>query len=161
MTFGLAFLCPEYAGVVTDRRISSSGRRVSDEYNKSGVIDFGNGRLAYTFTGLAEDRRGFDMSRWLPDAVCRAAGPDGEGFGALEVLRDSLDDRFGKLRVRAADRRTSIVLLASCGGQRLLPRHRSFACSATSSRSKAHGSKVCPWCAISNWRSRSSNLATR
>lgn len=77
MTFGIGFVHPLYAGVVTDRRISGDGWPPSDQYDKAGLVEFSNARFAYTMSGLAK-WHDFDAATWTATALAEA------GFGGVE-----------------------------------------------------------------------------
>lgn len=76
MTFGIAVATPDYACVVTDRR-STDGLRPDDEYEKSGYVEFSDGRFAYTMSGLA-GYKSFNTAEWLAEEIA-ACGRGGAG----------------------------------------------------------------------------------
>ena len=49
---------------LSDRRITSSGHLVNDEFNKAGILNCRNARLSYGFSGLAKFSN-FNTSNWL------------------------------------------------------------------------------------------------
>lgn len=108
MTFGIAFNHPMYAGIVTDRRASSVGRPPNDEYEKAGVVEFNNGRFAYTLTGLAAVRND-ETSKWLSEELGKASVGGVDAEVALRRLALAMRNQIKRLRVRGNDRMLTVV----------------------------------------------------
>ena len=74
MTFGIGFICPHYAGIVTDRLLS--GGSSADDSDKCGSVNYVDGRFVYTFAGLAEvPRYEFQTRQRLAQALGEAGAP--------------------------------------------------------------------------------------
>jgi SEC-C motif len=114
MTFGIGFVSPHYAGIVTDRLLS--GDRAHDDSDKCGAVSFTDGHYAYTFAGLAEVGQEFQTRRQLARALCEAGRPDQPGMpatGVDEALRRvamHMTEAIKKLPVKWRDKRMSILL---------------------------------------------------
>lgn len=77
MTFGIAFAGSRYVGVISDRRVT--GTDLNDEVGKCGAVEFSDGLLAYTMSGLAEvPLRNFRSREWTARALL-ASGHGGVG----------------------------------------------------------------------------------
>ncbi|MBT2499402.1 SEC-C domain-containing protein [Agromyces sp. ISL-38] len=110
MTLGIAFAGRDFAGIVSDRRVSGGGTDPDDEYTKNGVVEFIDARLAYSFTGLARaPTLHLETNLWAAEALCRA----GEGRrmrAALDDFAQRCSERFRQLRgVRLADRAATFI----------------------------------------------------
>jgi len=115
VTFGIAFVCPHYAGIVTDRLLS--GDSSLDDSDKCGSVTYVDGRFAYTFAGLAEVARyKFQTRQQLARALCEAGRPaqaGGPPVGTLEALdrvAQQLTAVTASMRVTPRDKRVSILL---------------------------------------------------
>lgn len=75
MTLIVALANKDYVIQISDRRLTTNGRLMDDESNKSSVIFSTNARLACGFTGLAKAGR-FDTQKWLLSALHASAPPD-------------------------------------------------------------------------------------
>lgn len=97
MTLILAFANREIAVLLADRRISSNGRLIDDEYNKLVVLCCHDARVALAFTGLAQ-MANLDIATWLTNTVGEI---DGAGIrtlaDVLECLRERLELLFRSL----------------------------------------------------------------
>lgn len=68
---------------LSDRRVSSNGRIVDDDSNKTAVFVSNNGRFAVGFSGLAKYSR-FDTQSWLASSLCDCGPPDFDTKSILE-----------------------------------------------------------------------------
>jgi hypothetical protein len=110
VTFGIGFVGPVYAGVITDRRLS--GSLVDDEYPKCGVVVFRNARFAYTFAGLAGGgRNDLDAEWWLAESLCDAGAPDGNARASIARFAEIATQKFATLRYPAAKKRLTVMLV--------------------------------------------------
>lgn len=108
MTFGIAFVGPGHAGVVTDRRLS--GRRKTDDSTKCGIATFQDGSLAYTMAGLAEVAT-FRTRYWIAETVVRAAAPGLSMEAALRRFTDEATATMRELRLPRTERRLSVAFV--------------------------------------------------
>jgi hypothetical protein len=117
MTLLLALANDADAIILADRRISSNGTLVDDEYNKVCVLFCDNARLALAFTGIATTST-FDMSQWLAETLANIVPIQIHIAAVLDELRRRLDQLIPTLNV--ADARLSILLsgFAYDGGER-------------------------------------------
>jgi hypothetical protein len=113
VTFGLGFVAPRYAGIVTDRRLSGAYSR--DDSDKCGAVAFHDGRFAYTFAGLAEaPTLNFFTRERLAEAICRAGRPDPAGpvlgiQDALAHIASNMTEAISNIRVPLHKKATSIL----------------------------------------------------
>lgn len=75
----------EYFVQCSDRRLSSNGKIVDDDANKSAILVTKNGRFAVGFSGLARSGS-FDTQTWFTESLCSSASPS---FDTKETI-----DRF-------------------------------------------------------------------
>jgi hypothetical protein len=115
MTLGIAFVHPYIAGIITDRRLTApKGGAKFDDITKCGVVDFQDGRLVYTFSGLAQ-APGFDAASVIANELCAAGAGGATTFDALHRFAEALTARFAKLKLppsvvdKEAAKRLSIV----------------------------------------------------
>ncbi|MTD12536.1 hypothetical protein GIS00_01075 [Nakamurella sp. YIM 132087] len=111
MTFGIGFVHPLYAGVVTDRRISRDSRALSDQYEKAGLVEFSDGRFAYTMTGLVQ-APGFDAAKWVAMSLAEAGTGGVEFWKALARFSAICSHRFAMLPNVRTDHLKFSVLFA-------------------------------------------------
>lgn len=100
MTFGIGFSHPIYAGVVTDRRISTDGLPVSDQYDKAGIVEISNARMVYTLAGLAQ-WEDFDAATFTAMSLAQArygAVPLNEVLGRFALLCTQKISGFGAIK---------------------------------------------------------------
>lgn len=118
MTLGIAITSTRYAAVITDRRLS--GGRLTDDSNKSGSVVYRDGRLAFTYAGLAETSS-WQARSWIPEQLARAAAPGVGVETAIKNFAERMTDEFRKVRLPArygaSTRRLSVALT----GFRLTP----------------------------------------
>ena len=114
MTFGIGFICPHYAGIVTDRLLS--GGSSADDSDKCGSVNYVDGRFVYTFAGLAEvPRYEFQTRQRLAQALGEAGAPSIPGGSptgaktALERVARYMTDATSTMPVRLRDKRMSIL----------------------------------------------------
>lgn len=120
MTLAIAFAGLRFAGVITDRRLSSGGTTADDDAGKSGLVEFRDGPLAYGFAGLAAaPEHKFQTRDWLVNALLAS----GEGGASQEAAIDRLAAYsaqqvhnlvtpplgLGPRRVRPEDTRTTFL----------------------------------------------------
>lgn len=87
MTLVMALINSDQCIQISDRRLSSNGKLISDEQNKAGIMHCDNARLIYGFSGLAY-YKGHITQNWILDNLNESAVND---FQAIEILR-----KFGK-----------------------------------------------------------------
>lgn len=68
MTLLAALANEECAWLIADRRVTSDGRLIDDEYNKVCVLFCDDARMAVAFTGLATYQT-FDTSTWIAETL--------------------------------------------------------------------------------------------
>jgi hypothetical protein len=98
VTYGLVFASPAFAGVVTDRRLTGGGR-VEEDSNKCGMVVYTDGRLAYSFSGVAE-QSAFRTRRWLAEKLCEAGAGGRSIDAALKEFAASATADLAKMRFR-------------------------------------------------------------
>jgi len=80
MTLHLTLFGSDYAILISDRRLSSNNKTVTDEHNKATVLEFDDARLVCGFTGIAtignDKRLNFSTQDWLLEALHETAPPD-------------------------------------------------------------------------------------
>lgn len=111
MTFGIGFVHPAYAGVVTDRRLSVDGTPTNEAYEKAGLVEFSNARLAYTFSGLA-GYLDFDAATWIAMGLAEAGSGGVKFHVALARFAAMCTSRIGGLGITKAQKRKFSVLFA-------------------------------------------------
>jgi hypothetical protein len=82
---------------VSDRRLTVNGALLDDESNKSGVLFCSNARFAYSFTGLARTRSGFETGEWLRTTLYECGPPDYVAHEILKRLQERASHDFRKL----------------------------------------------------------------
>lgn len=110
MTLGIAFIGSNYAGLVTDRKLTGVDTTIDSD--KCGWVQYVDGRFAYTFAGLAEvPYYKFVTRHALPRILCEAGRP---GVGVAEALprvAELLSIEVQKMPVVAlTDRHLSLIL---------------------------------------------------
>ncbi|MGL5827178.1 MAG: hypothetical protein ACRCYU_20530 [Nocardioides sp.] len=110
MTLGIAFAARDYVGVVTDRRLTVAGKNtpISDDEHKSGVVILRDGRLTYTFAGLATVGE-ISIARWTAEHLGKAAEHATTVEDTLEEFARTLSDFLSSLSVVAEYRRLTIT----------------------------------------------------
>lgn len=88
MTLILTAITPDFAVMVSDRRLSTSGGVITDDSGKAGVIHTDDGHALYAYTGLAQ-LGSFNANQWIQQALMEATdGTLNETlFGFAEVAR--------------------------------------------------------------------------
>lgn len=82
---------------------------VDDDYGKCGIVDWSDGRFAYSFAGLATaETLKFDAGSWLGKTLCRAGAPAGDCLAGMARFGELASQRFRALRLPAVDKRISI-----------------------------------------------------
>lgn len=93
MTLSLALLTEDYVIAVTDRRITSGKRLVTEEHDKTFSLFTNDARLAVSFSGLAGSA-GFLTHHFLVTETQAAGAPDFTANGVAERLCDRLTETF-------------------------------------------------------------------
>lgn len=87
MTLIISLLSSNRITILADRRISSAGQTVDDQYNKLCVFCCYDARVVFAFTGIATFE-GFDTSSWLLQELRCLGGADAPKiFDVLEAIR--------------------------------------------------------------------------
>jgi len=97
---------------VSDRRLSSNGKIIDDDANKTAIFVSSNGRFAVGFTGLAKYGR-FETQSWFSRGLCDCAKPDFDSKQTIERFSEYATDCFNRdpfLRnIPGAHKRLSIM----------------------------------------------------
>ncbi|TXI50879.1 MAG: SEC-C domain-containing protein [Lysobacter sp.] len=109
MTLLVALANSRQAVLVADRRITSAGKVVDDEFNKLCVFCCDDARGAFAFTGIATAGN-FSTSEWLWQTLNAAGADHEELIAVLAFLTERADRDINTLPV--ADRRLSVLF---CG----------------------------------------------
>ena len=119
MTLHLTLFGSDYAILISDRRLSSNGKTITDEYNKATVLDFDDARLICGFTGIATighiKRPTFSTQDWLLDALYETASPDHLSVPTLLRFKDHCSKAFREhsaLKSLSSDNRKLAFLFA-------------------------------------------------
>lgn len=116
MTLSLGLLTGRYCILATDRRITGHARNqiISEEHNKSGTFWTTNGRVAFSFSGLATCR-GFNTAKWLTETMTNIGSPDYEigSVAARLTLAANLEFSTNRnlLSLSVSERLLSIMLI--------------------------------------------------
>lgn len=110
MTLALAAGSASYTVVVTDRRLTSSGSVVDEEFQKLVVFSSPRARLGVAFAGLAT-APGILMNFVLPDCLLDAAKEGPQPEDVVEGVARRLDAKFASLPASLPDatRRTAVL----------------------------------------------------
>lgn len=112
MTLGLALMNCEFAVLLSDGRLTYSGRLVDDKSNKVGVLRCADGIFAYSFTGIAT-AGSFRTSHWLLALLGECAPPDYSVSGIVQRLVEKASHDFAHnpdlARLSVLDRRLEIM----------------------------------------------------
>ena len=97
---------------LSDRRLTSNGRLVDDESNKSGIFLCKDARHVFGFTGLARTGN-FETKKWLFDALWDCSPPDYEISKIIQRLKVRATQDFKSIpalkRLKAKDKRLSVM----------------------------------------------------
>ena len=110
MTLGLAGGNLAYTVVIADRRLTTSGRVVDDEFPKVLVFESPSARLGVTFSGLTTAPR-FQMFFVLPQCLTEAATKGPRPDDVVEAFAERLDEAFSSVPASVPEdaRRTAIL----------------------------------------------------
>ncbi len=115
MTLLLAAANSEQIVMLADRRLTSAGMVKDEDAGKLCSYVLGGARFAVAFTGLARVG-GFDMRRWMLDALWDSAEPSlTKSFPTLQRFADRASRDFAELKdlrpLAPADKRTEFMFV--------------------------------------------------
>ncbi len=106
MTLLIGLANNRHSLLLADRRITSGGALVDDEFNKLCVLFCDDARLAVAFTGIATSS-GFNTSDWLLETLGDIGKVSGKVSNILEELSNRLTTKIAGLNL--IDKRLSIL----------------------------------------------------
>ena len=108
MTLLVGLSGPSISGLVADRRITSQGVLVDDEFNKTTVLFCDDAKLAIAFTGLAT-WADFDTQKWLTGTLSSIGKSHHHIADILEEFTRMATERF--MTLSAPDRRLAVMFV--------------------------------------------------
>jgi len=93
MTFILSLGNPDQYIQISDRRLSSNGKSVDDDYNKAGILLTKDARHIFGFTGLARYGN-FETKRWLLESLFQCCAPDYQINKIAKRLKEKANKDF-------------------------------------------------------------------
>lgn len=75
MTLILSVANKDFVAQISDRRLSTNGRVVNEDSNKSGYLITDDSQMLFGFTGIAE-YQSFKARRWIMDMLMKSKAPD-------------------------------------------------------------------------------------
>src|SRR5687768_4605065 len=93
LTISLAMLTTKYVEIATDRRITTKGKILSDEQEKSCLLFTDNFKGAVAYSGLSK-AGSINAHNWMMDSLEELAPPDFDIRRMVNAFRDRLTQLF-------------------------------------------------------------------
>lgn len=109
MTLLLAGVTSEFGIVLSDRRVTASGKLVDDEANKMTAYFCTDAKVVLTFTGLAQ-AGSFDTGDWLQNFLVHNSEPERKWFPVRTRLAKALEQEMKQVAAPVSAKRLSIII---------------------------------------------------
>ena len=115
VTLILTAITPDFAVMVSDRRLSSSGGVVTDDSGKAGVFHANDGTALYAYTGLAQLGASFRTKQWIQQSLIEAS--DGTLNQTLYGFAEIAQKKFSNLAYYGQGLTLAVAGFSSVVGQ--------------------------------------------